>query len=94
MDIDDNKLYGDKEMKAFEKLYEKLINLEEQTNEITIENLKENKTVVFIVKARNYLEVYKTEVPEQLKEKYNVDVEGLENKLKILEGCLETLSKK
>lgn len=93
MDIDDSRLYNDKEMKAFEKLYEKLINLGEQIDEITIGNSKENKTVLFIVKARNYLEIYKTEVPEQLKEKQKVYIESLENKLKILEGYLEALSK-
>jgi len=93
MNIDDNKLYGDKEMKGFEKLYEKLINLEEQTNEINIENLKQNKTVLLIAATKNYLEIYKTEFPETLKKKFKFSIKSLEEKLDNTEKSIEILRK-
>ena len=80
MDIDDSRLYNDKEMKAFEKLYKTLCNIDER-----ITNLRINLFYTLFCKG------YKTGDPEQLKEKYNFDVEGLEKKLKEVEKLIDSI---
>jgi len=80
MDIDDSRLYNDKEMEAFGKLYKTLCNLDEK-----ISNLRINLFYTLFCKG------YKTEVLEQSKEKYNFDVEGLENKLKEVEELIDSI---
>jgi len=88
-------IYGSKEIKEFERLYEKLQEINEKIDDLRIKDIK-----ALLWNQRNYIkniweiiEVYK-KVPECIRKKFNFNYENLENKLKILEGDLEALSKK
>ncbi len=78
-----------KKKRTYKRIYNTLIDLYEEVSALDLGTLKQNKTVLLLNKTRNYLEIYKTEVPELLKEKeFPFDCGALEKRLKIAEESI------
>jgi len=78
-------------LKVYQEAHYELVGLNEKVSNLTIEDLKQDKTVLLLKTTKRYLEIYKTWFSEMLKEKFKFNVKSLEEKLKIVEESIEIL---
>lgn len=85
-----------KEQEQFKGIYKKIIKINQSIREIKLEDLKQNKTIPLIEKAKNYLEIYKTKVPKKLKKEFEkkikFDCKRLEELVEDVEGSIKKLN--
>jgi len=82
----------EEKIEVFRNIYYELVQLNEKVNNLTIGDLKQDKTAL-LLRTKNYLGTYKTKFSEMLKEKFKFDVKSLEENIKIAEESIEILKR-
>jgi len=77
-------IYQDGEIKSFERFYNTLLELSEIFNDLTVRDVKIIRFNELVKKSQRAINDYLKYVPEEFKNKFDFDVENLEEKISYL----------